>query len=84
VCIPELGLSVFTKCLGPHNMISDVYTFIICLLTNIMTLTEATLGMNFMSVDDFFKETCLHMLSDVSFLILLNINRQYNCFMDIT
>jgi len=48
-----------------------------------MTLTVVTLGMNYMSVDDFFKETCLHLLSDVSFLILLNINRQYNCFMGI-
>jgi len=49
----------------------------------LMTLTAATLGMNCMSLDDFFKETCLHILSDVSFLILLNISRQYNCFMDI-
>jgi hypothetical protein len=49
----------------------------------LMALIEASLGMNYMSVDDFFKETCLHMLSDVSFLILLNINRQYNCFMGI-
>jgi hypothetical protein len=48
-----------------------------------MTLTVVTLGMNCMSLDDFFKETCLHILSDVSFLILLNISRQYSCFMDI-
>jgi hypothetical protein len=32
--------------------------------------------MNYMPVDDFFEDTCLHILSDVFFLILLNINRQ--------
>jgi len=33
--VQKLGLSVFTVCLGPHNVISDVYRFITCLQIDI-------------------------------------------------
>jgi len=61
-------------------VISDVYRFITCLQTDI---NDTDCGTSWNELYVFFKETCLHILSDVSFLILLNINRQYNCFMDI-